>query len=94
MCTVLLPPGVDPIAANKYTNINKDAKYLASPLTMQTVENADRVKESIFKKRRISICEVANMLQTSFVSVQGILKDKLDISQTATKFILWLMSKE
>ena len=22
MCTVLLPPGVDPIAANKYMNIN------------------------------------------------------------------------
>jgi len=24
MCTVLLPPGVNPIAVNKYTNINID----------------------------------------------------------------------
>ena len=51
-------------------------------------------KESIFKNRRISPCDVADMWKTSFVSVQGTLKDNLDISQTATKFILWLMSKE
>jgi len=94
MCTVLLPPGVNPIAVNKYTNIDKDTKYWASQSTMQTDENVDRVKESIFKNRRISICDVANMLQTSFVSVQGTLKDNLDVGQTATKFVLWLMSKE
>jgi len=61
---------------------------------MQIDENVDRVKESVSKNRRISICEVANMFQTSFVSVRGILKDNLDISQTATKFVLRLMSKE
>jgi predicted transcriptional regulator len=73
---------------------------------MQTDENVGRVKESVFTNRRISICEVANMLQTSFVSVQGIMKDNLDvsvqaimkdnldISETATKFVLWLMSNE
>jgi len=60
MCTVLLPQGVNPIAVNKYTNINKDAKYLAFPSTVQTDENVDQVKESIFKNRRISICDVAN----------------------------------
>ena len=29
-----------------------------------------------------------------FHSVQGTLEDNLDIGQTATKFVLWLMSKE
>jgi len=30
MCTVLLPPGVNPIAANKYININPNASSLRS----------------------------------------------------------------
>ena len=27
MCAVLLPPGVNPIAVNKYININKPPKH-------------------------------------------------------------------
>jgi hypothetical protein len=53
MCTVLLPLGVKSTAVNKYININKDAKYLASPSTMQPDENVDRVKESVFKNRSV-----------------------------------------
>jgi hypothetical protein len=48
MCTVLLPLGVNSTAGNKYININKDA-----PSTMQTDENVDRVKESVFKNRSV-----------------------------------------
>jgi hypothetical protein len=35
-------------------------------------KNMDEVKELILKNRRITICEVANMLGTSYRTVQSI----------------------
>jgi hypothetical protein len=73
---------------------DKGAEHLACPSTRKTDENVDRAKESVIKTKIISFCEVANMLGISFGSVQGLLKDNLDISQTATKFVLHLLSDE
>jgi hypothetical protein len=44
-------------------------------------------KELDYEYKRITIWEVANMLGISFRSVQSILKDNLNMHQTATKFV-------
>jgi hypothetical protein len=47
------------------------------PSTSKTDENVDKVKGLFHKNRRITICEVADMLGISFGSVQRIQKDNL-----------------
>jgi hypothetical protein len=42
----------------------------------KTDENVDWVKEFIITNKRITICEMADILEISFVSVQRPMKDK------------------
>lgn len=54
----------------------------------------DRVKEFVLGHGRISICEVANMLEILFVSVEIILTDSLNMRCTANKFVSCVLSEE
>jgi hypothetical protein len=52
------------------------------------------VKEFVLGHGRISICEVANMLEILFVSVEIILTDSLNMRCTANKSVSCVLSEE
>jgi hypothetical protein len=62
--------------------------------TSKTDETVVRVKELVLESRRITIHEVAYMLEYLFGSVQSILKDNLNMLWIAAKFLLPFLSKE
>jgi hypothetical protein len=65
----------------------KDADHSGDPLTSQTGENVDKVKDLVLENRRITIHEVANILGISVGSVHTSLKDNLNMYHIAMKFV-------
>jgi hypothetical protein len=63
-------------------------------VTSKTDENVDQVKELVYKNRRITIHDIANMLGVSFGSVQSFLIDSLNMHWLAVKFMPSLLSKK
>lgn len=59
----------------------------AEDLRPSAKENVDRVKERVFEKRRVTLHEVANITGNLFVSVQSILRENLNVSSVAVKFM-------
>jgi predicted HTH transcriptional regulator len=55
----------------------EDSENLGHPLVSKTDENMDQMKEFVLENRRITVLQVANMLEIMFASVQNILKDNL-----------------
>lgn len=70
------------------------AECLERPLTNKTEENLNWVKEYVYKNRRITIYEAANVLWISFGSVQSFLKGNLTMPQIAVKFMPCLLSEK
>jgi hypothetical protein len=60
----------------------------------EKAENVDRVKEFVFINRTVTICEVVNVLEILFWSVQSISKDNLYVCHIATKFVSRLLRKD
>jgi hypothetical protein len=51
------------------------------------LEDVDQVKEFVHENRRITICNVADILRISSGSVQSILKDSLNTRQIASSWV-------
>jgi len=57
MCTVLLPPGINPFAVNKYININpKAASSSTSHSVPATLHKRVHAVLVVIKKRNFYIC--------------------------------------
>jgi hypothetical protein len=72
----------------------EDAKCLGCPLTSKRDENVDRENGLVHKNGRITIREVANMLEISYESVQSILKGNVYMCGIAAEFVPCLLSEE
>jgi hypothetical protein len=61
----------------------EDAEHTGRPPTSKTDENVDSVKERVLKNRTVTICDTVHMQVISYMSVQRILKDHLNMCQLA-----------
>jgi hypothetical protein len=65
-----------------------------SGVTFLKIDEKNTGKELVLQNRRITIHEVADMLDVSSGSVQDIFKDSLNMGQVAIKLMPCLLSEE
>lgn len=72
----------------------KNTECLGHASVSKTDENVDPVRDLVLEYRRITVCEVADVLGNKSESVQSILKGGLNMCRITTKFISCLLNDE
>jgi hypothetical protein len=70
----------------------EDAECLGHPLASKTDERVVQVGGLVLENRRITICEVVNVMGNKSGPVQSFLKESLNMCWIATKFMPCLLS--
>ena len=72
----------------------EDEERSGRPSTSKTKENVERVSEMIRSNRRLTIREISEDLNVSYISVQNILTTDLNMRRVSAKFVPRVLTVE
>ena len=70
----------------------EDDERSGRPCTSTTAENVEKIRQIIHGDRRLTICEICDMVGISFGVCQAILTDNLNMRRIAAKFVPRLLT--